>query len=593
MGSRRKTTNRLSPQSSRQVRSRTRWVKRLFVLIPIAALVLWMAGVIIYQTHKPLPKGLSYASREYTVDHVDFLTDLTLPDGKGGMVQERQIADRVFQMIGEAKKFAVLDLFLMNAYINKSDAFPEVSNELVDRLIRQKQLYPSLKAVLITDEINTDYGSSSNPLLERLQQAGIKVTITNLNALRDPTPLYSAVWRSFIQWFGQGGTGRIPNLMASGGPDISVRSYLKLLNVKANHRKVLVTENGALITSANVHNASAFHSNIAFEVNDSRLIRDILDSEQAVLSFSGGGQLPNFVPAGNLAPAAWLASTESFGSTESLTPSRNLAPTKSLASTVNLTPNEELAPTENLPSTKNLAPTVSPTPTVNLAPTKSLTSIRIPAAGVPSAKPDHVRENARPIRIQYLTEGKINRCVHGMLNHLSPGDTLWMGMFYLGDDRVLKELKTAADRGVKIRLLLDPNQNAFGRRKIGIPNRPVARRLLKHGGDIQIRWYNCTKEQYHTKLIYAAKQTGDSFILGGSANLTVRNLRDYNLENAIRISAPPDTEPMQTMNRYFTKLWYNQGGEYSQEYGKYAETKTVWIKELLFDLQNLLYLTTY
>ncbi len=36
-----------------------------------------------------------------------------------------------------------------------------------------------------------------------------------------------------------------------------------MLNFKANHRKILITENEALITSANVHDASAYHSNIA------------------------------------------------------------------------------------------------------------------------------------------------------------------------------------------------------------------------------------------------------------------------------------------------------------------------------------------
>ncbi len=40
-----------------------------------------------------------------------------------------------------------------------------------------------------------------------------------------------------------------------------------MLNFKANHRKILITENEALITSANVHDASAYHSNIAFVVS--------------------------------------------------------------------------------------------------------------------------------------------------------------------------------------------------------------------------------------------------------------------------------------------------------------------------------------
>ena len=105
-----------------------------------------------------------------------------------------------------------------------------------------KMQHPDMDIWFITDEVNTNYNAAPNPLLEQMKSANIHVVVTNVDPLRDSTPVYSAVWRTFFQWFGQSGKGLIPNLMATDGPDVTVRSYLKLLNVKANHRKVVVSE---------------------------------------------------------------------------------------------------------------------------------------------------------------------------------------------------------------------------------------------------------------------------------------------------------------------------------------------------------------
>ena len=126
-------------------------------------------------------------------------------------------------------------------------------------------------------------------------KAGIHVIMTDVDRSRDSTPAYSAVWRTFFQWFGQSGTGTLPNLMASEAPDITVRSYLKSLNVKANHRKVVISENTALVTSANIHDASAFHSNIAFETSGD-IIRDMLATEQAAVNLTSPIKLPEYEP---------------------------------------------------------------------------------------------------------------------------------------------------------------------------------------------------------------------------------------------------------------------------------------------------------
>lgn len=470
-------------------------------------LVLWLAGVMMYQTHKPLLPGISYESPVYAADNVRFWHDITYPDGSDYGKQEAEILPRILQIIDEARQFVVIDLFLFNDYTHKGQSFPAVSGTLAGKLIAKKQADPAMDIVFITDEVNTNYGSASNSLLEEMKAAGIRVILTDVDPLRDSTPLYSAVWRTFIQWFGQSGTGWIPNLMASDGPDITARSYLKLLNVKANHRKVFLTEKTALISSGNVHDASAYHSNIALEVQGP-VLADILKTEQAAADLSGAGPLLSREPEWNLSRSG------NYG------------------------------------------------------------------------------QNG-PLQIRYLTEGKVYKHALEAINGAGPGDTVWMGMFYLADSAVMDALVEASKRGAGVRLLLDPNQNAFGRDKIGIPNRPAAEELNRRSsGRIQIRWYNTSNEQYHTKLMFVAKDDGRSVLMGGSTNFTKRNLDDLNLESDLWVSLEPDQPLYGELEAYFSRLWNNEGAEYSLPLSAY-ETRTTWIKSMVFHMQKLLGFTTF
>ncbi|KAF6634783.1 phospholipase D family protein [Paenibacillus sp. EKM208P] len=473
--------------------------------IAILVLIFWLITVMLYQTHKPLPPFVSYESQEYSTHEVNFWTDLTYRTGDGSTAQhEGQILNRMLGIIDEAQQFIVIDLFLFNDYKHKGQRFPEVSAQMADHLIAKKKAHPDMPIFFITDEVNTNYNSAPNPLLENMKRAEIQVVQTDVDPLRDSTPIYSAVWRTFFQWFGQQGTGWIPNLMASDGPDVTARSYLKLLNVKANHRKLVVNEQTALISTGNVHDASAYHSNVALEVKGP-IIGDILQTEQAVLDFSGGGQLPAYTPQAE--------------------------------------------------------------------------------PKVPSSKDSY--------RIKYLTEGKVYTSVLDGIAQTKKGDSIHMGMFYLADRKVLNSLLDASARGVNIQLLLDPNENAFGQEKIGIPNRPVAQELSdKSGGNIQIRWYHTTHEQFHTKLIYIAKAQGEHIIWGGSTNLTPRNLDDLNLENELWVAAPADSKLTRQVAAYFDKLWNNQGAEYSLDLTAYEDHSTFW-KDIIYRLQDILGFTTF
>ncbi len=73
-----------------------------------------------------------------------------------------------------------------------------------------------------------------------------------------------------------------------------------------------------------------------------------------------------------------------------------------------------------------------------------------------------------------------------------------------------------------VRVLLDPNKDAFGRQKNGIPNRQVASEL--HAAGIPIRWCDTHGEQNHSKMIVKYNDQQAELIVG-SANFTARNLK--------------------------------------------------------------------
>src|SRR5699024_7730850 len=74
-------------------------------------------------------------------------------------------------------------------------------------------------------------------------------------------------YRTLFQWFGNSEKGKLPNPLSGEALNVTVRSYLKLLNMKANHRKTLVTENHGMILSSNPHDPSGYHHNVGVRVS--------------------------------------------------------------------------------------------------------------------------------------------------------------------------------------------------------------------------------------------------------------------------------------------------------------------------------------
>jgi len=440
----------------------------------ITAALLAVAPGCCYHAAKPLPAGLSYRSELLPATDVRFLCDQTGLDAAGVRQCDQQIFDEVFAMIARAERLAVVDLFLFNAFLGAGPApHRRLCEELTAALVARKRAVPALRAVLITDPVNTVYGGMEAPHLKRLQEAGVEVVVTRLDRLRDSNTAWSGVWRLlFRPWGNSSGGGWLASPFGEG--EVTVRSWLALLNFKANHRKVVVADAGgelaALVTSANPHDGSSAHSNVGV-VFSGPAARAVLETEQAVLNFSGGQALPT-----------------------------------------------------------NAVPCVS----------------------------TQAQPTASAVRVQVVSEEKIADMAEALIDAAGAGDALDLVMFYLADRPIIRALKSAARRGVTMRVVLDPNKDAFGREKNGMPNRQVARELVAAG--VPVRWAVTRGEQMHAKMLLAKRADGSADLLLGSANFTRRNVRDYNLETDVRVSGRLGAPALSDAAAFADRLWTNAGG---------------------------------
>jgi hypothetical protein len=177
-------------------------------------------------------------------------------------------------------------------------------------------------------------------------------------------------------------------------------------------------------------------------------------------------------------------------------------------------------------------------------------------------------------RVKVLTDGAIRRTLLERLEACARGDNIDIAVFYIADRGIIEALLAASRRGVAVRLILDPDQEAFGHPKGGIPNQPVASELVAAAdGAIHVRWYRTHGEQFHTKLalVYGP---GRLWLTLGSANLTRRNLAGYNLEANLAVETERSSPlAVQTLG-YFEALWTNRaslGIEYTTDFGFYAD----------------------
>ena len=420
---------------------------------------------IIYSLNTKNPPGTNLSSDFKDAD-CEFLYDLTyLKDGK--RIHGKRICKREMELIKNAQDFLMVDFFLFNDEYPDSMTFPSQVKKMTDLLIAKKKENPEMPILFVTDPINNFYGAYEEDNLKRLRENGIEVVVTDLNKMRDSNALVSGIYRAYLQWFGTSGGGWIKNFFDKDADKVNIRSILKLANFKGNHRKVLISEKEALVASANPHDPSAHHSNVAM-VFRGKSMEDLIKSESIFFD-----KLPDVI--------------ENF----------------------------------------------------------------------------KAEEVTSPYKLKVITEGKIYDEISKNIRESKEGDEINLGIFYLSEFRILRELGEAAKRGVDVKIIADLNKDAFGLEKNGSPNRPTLSQLKEDYPDINIRWYQTSGEQFHTKFIYFDFKDKDPLPILGSANYTRRNLDNFNLETNLAVEMKKDSPMAGEMKDYYSRIWNNEDGDYT------------------------------
>jgi len=451
------------------------------MVFPVFGLLLFQHSAAGWPLFPDLPDGLAFKGDAHPASEVVFLYDLTGVDAMGERQVEQQIFDEVSRMVDRARDFILLDFFLFNRFgYEPGPGLRPLSDELTERLITRKQEHPGLSVLFITDPINTVYGGQVAPHLVALEQAGIRVVLTDLDRLRDSNPLWSVPWRLLIRPLGVQEGSLLPNPLGEGR--MSVRALLKTFNFKANHRKLIVADElgawpVALITSANPHDASSAHGNVAVRF-DGPAVYDLIATEQSVLRFSGAELFP---------------------------------------------------------------------------------------------EPRSVHfQTVSPLTVQVLTERRIKEAALEALAVAGPGTRIDLVMFYFSDADLREAFIAAHRRGADLRILLDPNRDAFGLEKSGVPNRQTA--YAFHQAGIAVRWAATHGEQCHGKMLLVRSPDGNAVLIAGSANYTRRNLDNFNLETNVAVRGPADAACFEQVRTFFETLWSNRPGcIYSMDYETYRD----------------------
>ena len=489
-----------------------------------------IAGTIAFtvscSTIKTPPLGINYESPIRETENAEFHYDLTYLDKDGNIQYDRNLWDATYKVIDNAKDYLIVEMFLFNDLYNKDkEHFPEFAKEYTERLVKKQKENPNLKVYILADENNNFYGAFEHPFITSMKNAGINVIIVDIFKLKDTFPWYSPFWRTFIKPMGNPqNKGWITNFYGDMWPKLTIRNLLRALNVKADHKKVFLNEKEVVVSSANIHDPSYFHENIAI-YTDGPIVKDVLHNLQLVAKFSDS----EINVDGSDRRMENIMNSGSNDKTE--TDEKTLNSENQKENNVKQINNEE-----------------------NEQNVKEKTSIN-------SEKNSITDTEGHTYKIQYLTEDAIGKHLDEDIDSLKAGDELLMGMYFLADKGVIDRLIKAANRGVKIRIIFDRSRDAFGMSTNGLPNKPVSKKLKKKTkGKIEIKWYFTNNEQYHTKITLMKKTDGNVIINAGSANLIKKNIRGYIMDANFRILTTQNSKISKDIYEYFDRLWENKDG---------------------------------
>ena len=537
-------------------------IRKKYLLIGILT-----AFTISCSTIKTPPLGVDYESPMRDSDNVEFHYDLTYLDKDGNIRYDRKIWDATYKVVDEAKDYLIVEMFLFNDIYNKDkEHYPEFAKEYTRRLIKKKMENPDLKVYVLSDENNNLYGAFEHPFITDMKKAGIDVIVVDIFKLKDTFPWYSPIWRTLIEPHGNPqGKGWIGNFYGPMWPKLTLRNLLRALNVKADHRKIFLNEGNVVISSANIHDPSYFHENVAISANG-EIVKDVLQGLKHVAEFSGGkidvdekqGNQINNSQIGNLIENEKNLVNNSiennFLEDENEKKVREIEKKK-----------EDFVEEE----TRRFAQTGKlPEKSQESNDKKQQDDLKV---GDVLTRFDD--ENNK-YKLQFVTEAKIGEHLDKDIENTKAGDEILMGMYFLADRGVVDRLIKASNRGVKIRIIFDRSRDAFGMSTNGLPNKPVSKKLKKKTKNkIEIKWYFTNNEQYHTKITLIKKTDGNVIIQTGSANLIRKNIRGYIMDANFRILTNADSKLTRDIYTYFDRLWENKDGLFTVNFDDEPTTK--------------------
>lgn len=481
------------------------------------------------------------ASPRFPVDEADLgffmnYTGYKVTDpatGKGERFEKIHIDPKGRDMILQAQKVILMSVFLFDNLYADWEPPVDVAGTLTDLLVAQKHKHPDMTIAVVLDPVHRGYGRGISEAEKRFREVGIDVFYSDLiRGLGKGTFLgfregVGHVSRAidgvtFGLWTRANSAlwSRVPFPVGAkiDGRRITIAMAFNAMLVKANHRKILVTDTPdgrleALVASMNPHNASygAVNTAVSVKGTPATYIYELTRQDIARCIRLGG------------AHTRWSRQADPAYRREYLE--------------------------RSLPARPVMPP-------------------RRPAAGP-------------AVGVQVVTEKEIGHAVIRLLDAVEPDDGVRIQMFYLSHRPVLKAILQASRRTHKpIRLLLDANKDSFNRVKDGTPNRQVAAYLLEKakqcGGRLAIRWYSTHGEQNHAKIMTITNpRTGKYQLTTGSCNWTARNMAAVNMESNLVVDGAGRLNHQ--FNQLFDLFWANaDGNEYSLEYGVYRQHAGMW-----------------
>jgi hypothetical protein len=527
------------------------------------------------------PRRLDNLSPWYAIDAARLVGDFAYLDANTGKRQfELQILEETLNMIRSAKSIVVASYFLFDSLAPKpgpnpripdgSPATPDMVGMMVDELENKLEADPNFRVFIHLDPINRAYANRIAPAVRRLLKAGAVITYTDLSstpaAVREVEANVDVPRRRWL-------TAPVPRVSPADAAKATALSKVAAMHregisgqeVESRFRDQIFERYLGPAVSAIEHThlgpiviepiVSKLRSGDPIVVDGKSLDFDgrpvDLEFVYNILLLKADHRKVLVVDTGANTFEALLGSANPHNAS---LPSANFAVTYAYqVLRENVLHSFRLATRQDLPADRSVLLPARFAKGFNAQ--KEIREATMPQANQVSGR-----------RIRFVSERRIREQLIAQLEGVKAGDEVLIQMFYLADPDIVDLIAKAATVA-KVRLILDPNLDAFGAEKDGSPNRQVAAYLLQaaHAAkmDMQIRWYDTHGEQNHAKAMGIYRGDNCQFTTG-SANWTSKNLGGPNLETNVLLEG--DRAVCEAYRMAFERYWQNQDGTFTVAY---------------------------